>query len=326
MSPRRRALVTGITGQDGSFLAQELLERDYEVVGVTRRPPDAELGAAQPLRDRVELIHGDPAASATLDAIFDAAPDEIYHLASPTFVPDSWRAPEETMTAIYGSVAALLRTVSERLPEARLFIAGSGEMFGDAPVSPQREDTPCRPRNPYASAKLAVHQLVGQWRAHTGAFAVSGVLYNHESERRPVRFVTRKITRGVAEIALGRRETLELGDLRAVRDWSFAGDILHGAWLALQRDEPADYVFASGVGHTVRDLVDVAFGHAGLDPESHVRVDPALVRAPERVAPVGDPARARELLGWRPSLDFRALVARMVDADLGALGAGRDVY
>lgn len=321
MNPHRRALITGVTGQDGSFLAQELLERGYEVVGVTRRAPGAELGAAEPMRDRLALIHGRPAAPATLDAIVRSAPHELYHLAAPTFVPDSWRAPEQTMAAIHGTAAALLRTVSQRLPETRLFIAGSGEMFGDAPVSPQREDTPCRPRNPYATAKLAAHQLVGQWRAHTGAFAVSGILYNHESERRPLRFVSRKITRGAAEIALGRRETLELGDLRAVRDWSFAGDILHGAWLALQRDEPADYVLASGVGRTVRDLVDAAFGHVGLDPERHVQVDPELVRGPEQVPPVGDPTRARERLGYRPSLDFAALVARMVDADLAALGA-----
>jgi GDPmannose 4,6-dehydratase len=315
----RRALVTGVTGQDGSFLAQELLDGGCEVIGLSRRAPGEDLGAAQPLRERLTLLQGEISDPAVRAAVARLEPDEIYHLAAPTFVPDSWRDPAATMIAIHGSAAALLRFVSGELPGARLFLAGSGEMFGDAPVSPQREDTPCRPRSPYASAKLAAHQLAGQLRRHDGLFVVSGILFNHESERRPQRFVSRKITRAVAEIALGRREGLKLGDLSAVRDWSFAGDVMNGAVLALRHDEPSDYVLASGVAHTVADLVQAAFAHAGLDPADHVAVDPALVRPAESVPPVGDPARAREVLGWAPKVGFEQLVARMVDADLDRL-------
>jgi GDPmannose 4,6-dehydratase len=194
-------------------------------------------------------------------------------------------------------------------------------MFGDAPASPQSEDTPCRPRTPYATAKLAAHELVGQLRDRHELFAVSGILYNHESERRPDRFVTRKITRGAAEIALGRRRTLALGDLSAVRDWSFAGDVMHGLRLALRHETPQDYIFASGVGHTVEQFVHAAFAHLGLDPADHVEIDPALVRAPEAVASVGDPRRARASLGWVPTIGFEQLVGRMVDADVAELSA-----
>ena len=315
-----RALITGITGQDGSFLAEQLLARGYEVLGLTRRDPASDLGCAEPLRDRLTLLRGNVREPATLGAMCDAAPGEIYHLAAPTFVPDSWADPAATMSAIHGSAAGLLRVVAGELVGTRLFLAASAEMFGDAPESPQREGTPCRPRTPYASAKLAAHELTGQLRDRTGVFAVSGILYNHESERRPARFVTRKITRGAAEIALGRRRTLELGDLSAVRDWSFAGDVMHGAWLSLQHSDPDDYVFASGVGHTVGDLLAAAFAHVGLDPDRHVAIDASLVRAAEPVAPVGDPGHARATLGWVPTMDFESLVARMVDADLSELG------
>jgi GDPmannose 4,6-dehydratase len=319
---RGRALITGITGQDGSFLAEELLGRGQEVIGLTRREPDAPLGASEPLRDHLAVIRGDVRDPGTRARIAELAPDEIYHLAAPTFVPDSWRDPAATMAAIHGSAAALLALVAERLPDARVFLAGSSEIFGDAPVSPQDEDTPCRPRSPYATAKLAAHQLAAQLRDRDGLFAVSGILYNHESERRPARFVTRKITRGAAEISLGRRRTLTLGDLSAVRDWSFAADVMHGARLSLRHDTAQDYVFASGLGHTVEELLHAAFAHLGLDPSDHVEIDPALVRAPERVAPIGDPGRARRALGWEPTLDFAGLVGRMVDADLAELRAG----
>ena len=327
MSERpRRALVTGITGQDGSFLAEELLDRGYEVIGLTRRDLAQSLGATEPLRGRLTLLRGDVRLPQTRDAITQLAPAEIYHLAAPTFVPDSWADPAATMDAIHGSTAALLHALTGDLAATRLFLAGSAEMFGDAPVSPQREDTPAHPRTPYASAKLAACQLAAQLRGRDGRFAVTGILYNHESERRPPRFVTRKITRAAAEISLGGRERLELGDLSAVRDWSFAGDVMHGAWLSLQHDLASDYVFAGGVGHSVAELLDVAFAHVGLDPADHVDVDPALVRAPETVAPIGDPSRARELLGWMPTVSFPQLVGRMVDADREALRGGRNVY
>jgi GDPmannose 4,6-dehydratase len=315
------ALVTGITGQDGSFLADELLARGYAVTGVTRRPLGNDLGLLERYRSAVTWLHGDLTDPATLAAIVDAAPDEIYHLAAPTFVPDSWEHPVATMAAIFGSTASLLAAITAQAPACRMFVAGSSEMFGDAPTSPQDEGTACRPRNPYATAKLATHQLVGQWRERTGCFAVSGILFNHESERRPARFVTRKITLAVAEIALGRRDRLALGDLSAVRDWSYAADVMHGAWLSLQHERPDDYVFASGVGHTVADLVATAFAHAGLDPEQYVTIDPSLVRAAETVAPVGDPGRARAVLGWQPTIDFAEMVGRMVDSDMAALQA-----
>ena len=319
-APRQpRAVITGITGQDGSFLAEQLLARGYAVTGVTRRAPGDDLGLLESHRGAITWLHGDPAEPATLAAIVDAAPDELYHLAAPTFVPDSWEQPAVTMAAIYGLTGALLAAITAHAASCRVFVAGSGEMFGDAAKSPQDEDTQCRPRNPYATAKLAAHQMVGQWRSRTGCFAVSGILFNHESERRPARFVSRKITLAVAEIALGRRERLELGDLSAVRDWSYAGDIMHGAWLSLQHERPDDYVFASGVGHTVADLVDAAFAHAGLDPQGHVSIDPGLVRAAETVPPVGNPGRARSVLGWQPSVDYAAMIGRMVDADIEAL-------
>jgi GDPmannose 4,6-dehydratase len=316
---QRRALITGITGQDGSFLADELLARGYAVTGVTRRAAGEGLGLIEPDHAAITWLHGDPADPATLAAIVDSAPDELYHLAAPTYVPASWESPAATMAAIYGPTAALLTAITAGAGDCRVFVPGSSEMFGDAPISPQNERTECRPRNPYATAKLAAHQLVGQWRARTGCFVVSGILFNHESERRPARFVSRKITLAVAEIALGRRKQLELGDLSAVRDWSYAGDIMHGAWLSLQHERPDDYVFASGVGHTVADLVAAAFAHVGLNPDEYVSIDPDLVRAVETVPLIGDPARARGVLGWQPAVDFVAMIGRMVDADLAAL-------
>jgi GDPmannose 4,6-dehydratase len=204
-----------------------------------------------------------------------------------------------------------------------VFVAASGAIFGAAPESPQREDTPCRPRNPYATGKLAAHQLTGQLRAHDGVFACSGILYNHESERRPESFVPRKITRAAAAIKLGLADQVLLGDLEAVRDWSFAGDIMTGAWLMLQQDRPADYILASGVPHTVADLAEIAFAHVGLHARDHIQVDPALVRPPEPTPIVGDPTRAREQLGWHPTLTFEQLIHRMVEADLRALSAAR---
>ncbi|HEX3851566.1 MAG TPA: GDP-mannose 4,6-dehydratase, partial [Polyangiaceae bacterium] len=219
----------------------------------------------EPRRGEIELLRGEVTDPAVQDAIAQLAPDELYHLGAPTFVPDSWERPAVTMAAIYGSAAALLALVSRGLPDSRLFVACSAEIFGDAPEVPQSERTPCRPRSPYATAKLAAHQLLGQLRGRDHVFAVSGILYNHESERRPERFVTRKITRGAAEIALGIRSELELGDLSATRDWSFAGDVMHGAWLSLQTDAPDDYVLASGIGRTVQDLLTTAFARVGLD-------------------------------------------------------------
>ena len=316
----RRALITGITGQDGSFLAELLLEKGYAVSGFVHGDPNERtLGCSEHLRERLELIGGDLLDRHGLrSAVEQASPHEIYHFASPSFIPASWERPAETLRAIAGSTAALLEAVRDHARDARVFVTASAAMFGDAPESPQRESTPCRPTSPYAIAKLASHQLVGAMREHDGLFACSGIAYNHESERRPPQFVTRAITRAVAQIKLGLADHVALGDLEAIRDWSFAGDIVRGAWLALQQERPDDYVLASGVGRTVAELARTAFACVGLDAERYLRVDRGLVRARERTVSVGDPAKAREQLGWEPQLSFEELVERMVQADLSA--------
>jgi len=314
------ALITGLSGQDGSFLAELLLEKGYDVTGLHRGAPEEPLGASEHLRERVELVRGDLLEPSTLRAAIErVGPTEIYHLAAPSFVPESWERPQQTMSAIVGSAAVILETVRGLDPQIRVYVPASGSIFGDAGESPQREDTPCRPQTPYAIAKLAAHQLVGAVRAEDGVHASSGIVFNHESERRPQRFVTRRITRGAAAIALGLKQELMLGDLDAVRDWSFAGDIMRGAWLMLQQDDPEDYVLASGVPRTVAELARTAFACVDLDAERYLRVDPALVRAPEPTLSVGDPSKARERLGWEPQVSFAELVERMVRADLRSL-------
>jgi GDPmannose 4,6-dehydratase len=319
-TPNRRALITGLTGQDGSFLTELLLEHGYEVTGLVRGASERPLGSSEHLRDQVDLVRGDLLDPSVLRvAIEQSQPSEIYHLGGPSFVPASWERPAKTLSAIAGATAGLLEVVREIAPDARVFVAGSAAMFGEAPESPQREDTPCLPSTPYAIAKLAAHRLVGAVREHDGLYACSGIVFNHESERRPERFVTRRITRGAAEIALGLREELTLGALEAVRDWSFAGDIVRGAWLMLQQEFPDDYVLASGVAHTVREFAETAFACVELDAERYLRVDPALVRGPESTPSVGDPRKAHERLGWEPEVSFAELVERMVRADLRSL-------
>jgi GDPmannose 4,6-dehydratase len=326
VSRERTALITGLTGQDGSFLAELLLERGYHVTGLVR---DADggggeqprsLGSAEHLRGQVELVHGDLLDPATLrEAVARVGAAEIYHLAAPSFVPASWERPGETIRAIAGSTAAILEAARELDAGARVFVAASGAIFGDARESPQNENTPCRPQTPYAIAKLAAHELVGALREHYGLHASSGIAFNHESERRPERFVTRRVTRAAAAISLGRQDELTLGSLDAVRDWSFAGDVVRAAWLMLQQERPGDYVLASGAAHTVAELARAAFACVDLDVERYLRVEPALIRAPETTPSVGDPSRARALLDWRPQLTFEQLVERMVRADMRAL-------
>jgi GDPmannose 4,6-dehydratase len=318
----RRALVTGLTGQDGSFLAELLLAEGYAVTGLVRGWPRASLGAAEHLRGRVEAVAGDLLDPAGVRAAVEGVrPHELYHLAAPSFVPASWERPAQAFAAIAGATATLLEAVREVDPTIRVFVAASGMMFGAARESPQREQTLCRPESPYAIAKLAAHELVGALRAHDGMYACSGILYNHESERRPERFVTRKITRAAAAVELGLEREVVLGDLNAVRDWSFAGDIVRGAWLMLQQQEPEDFILASGEPHTVAEWASAAFACVGRDAERHVRVASELVRAPESTPLVGDPSRARERLGWRVGVSFEQLVERMVRADLDALRA-----
>jgi GDPmannose 4,6-dehydratase len=320
VSSPANALITGITGQDGSFLAELLLEKGYAVTGLIRGTAERSLGCSEHLRDDLELLHGDLLDPDSLRlAVETVRPREIYHLAAPSFVPASWEHPGETLDAIAGSSAAILQAVRDLDEGTRVFVSASAAIFGEAPETPQREDTPCRPTNPYGIAKLAGHQLVGALRAQHGLHASSGIIFNHESERRPERFVTRRLTRGAAAIALGLQDELTLGNLEAIRDWSFAGDIVRGAWLMLQQDRPDDYVLASGVPHTVADLARTAFACVDLDVERYLRVDPALVRPPERTPSVGDPAKARAQLGWEPEVSFEQLVERMVQADLRSL-------
>jgi GDPmannose 4,6-dehydratase len=301
-------------------MAELLLDRGYDVTGLIRRPADGRLGAAEHLRGRVDFVQGDLLEPEGLvEIVAKLRPDELYHLAAPSFVPRSWERPADTLAAIAGAAASILEAVRDHSPHTRLFVAATGGMFGATSETPQREDTPFRPQNPYATAKLTVHQLVGQLRAHAGVFACSGILYNHESERRPESFVSRKITRGAAAIKLGFADKLILGDLRAVRDWSFAGDIMQGAWLMLQQPTADDYILASGTARTVEEFAEVAFSHLGLDAHRHIRVDRSFMRAPEPTPPVGDARQARERLRWRPALTFEQLVRRMVDADLKRL-------
>jgi GDPmannose 4,6-dehydratase len=316
----RRALITGISGQDGSYLAELLVAKGYDVTGVVRDPEDREIPNLAGVGDRVALVGGDLLDPATLiDALGAVRPHELYHLAAPTFVPTSWEDPGAILEAIGGATATLLGAARRLDPEMRVFVASSSEVFGDAGESPQHERSPMRPRSPYGVAKLAAHGLVGALREHFGMYVVSGITYNHESPRRPQHFLPRKVTRAAAAIALGVQDELVLGDQDAVRDWSHAADIVRGAWLSLQADEPDDYVFASGVGRTVGDLVNAAFAAAGTSPEGRIRIDPAFVRPPEPSAPVGDPSHACTRLGWQPEISFEQLISEMVAADLAEL-------
>jgi GDPmannose 4,6-dehydratase len=303
-----RALVTGVTGQDGYLLAEQLLGEGAEVFGLARHG-DADVP------DGVRVLVGDLLDHDSLRAaVAEARPDELYHLAAPTYVPASLEEPERTRREIVDATEALL----EAAGGARVFVASSAEIFGAAESSPQDESSPKRPRNPYGEAKLAAFEAVVAARSR-GVFAVAGILYNHESTRRPERFVPRRVSVGVAKIKLGLAEELTLGDLEAVRDWSAATDLMRGAAMALRHHEPDDYVLAGGVGRTVQELVDVAFAHAGIDPAGRVRIDPQFTRGVEAVPLVGDPSKARRVLGWAPRVSFEELIGSMVDFDLARL-------
>jgi GDPmannose 4,6-dehydratase len=316
--PARRALITGIGGQDGSYLAELLVEKGYEVVGMVRQGLDAPQPNLDSVRNQISLLQGELRDAASLRAVVtEAAPDELYHLGAPTFVPASWEDPTEAVSAIAAGTATLLACARER--GFRLYVAASSEIFGDAGESPQREGSPMRPSSPYGVAKLAALGLVGVMRERQGVHASCGILYNHESPRRPLHFLPRKVTRGAAAVALGEQETLALGSLKPVRDWCHAHDVARAAWLMLQQDEPGDYVIASGVGRTVGELVEAAFAAAGVSSEGRIVVDSAFVRPPETTPPVGDPSLARERLGWEPEIGFETMIAAMVAADLAAL-------
>lgn len=317
-----RALITGIGGQDGSYLAESLHADGYEVVGLVRDPAGRELPNLSGLGGNLRIVAGDLMDALSLRrAVEDVQPQLLFHLAAPTFVPDSWRDPTGTLVAIAGGTATLLAAVVASAPDAHVVVASSAEIFGDAGESPQHERSPMRPSSPYGVAKLAAHGLVGTMRAHHGIHASSAITFNHESPRRPPQFLPRKVTRGAAEIKLGHAEELVLGDLRAERDWCDARDVVRGLRLMAAAEKADDYVLASGISRTVQELVDIAFARAGVDPAGRIRVDPAFVRAPEATQPLGDPSKARRALGWVPEISFEQTIGDMLDADLADLAA-----
>ena len=316
----KRALITGIGGQDGSYLAELLLERGYEVAGMVR-PGAVEYSNLEAVRGRIELLEADLLDQRSLATALEAArPGEVYNLAAPSFVPASWERPVETAEFAAVGATSLLEAIRTVDPGIRVYQASSSEIFGAPRQSPQTEETPLEPVTPYGVAKAYAHFIVSSYRRRYGLFACSGILYNHESPRRPLEFLPRKVAHGAASISLGLQEELVLGDLDARRDWGYAGDYVRAMWLMLQEDEPGDYIVASGTSRSVRDLVQCAFAHVGLDWEEHVRVDPALQRgAAELHRLVGDASRAHGRLGWRRELDFEQLVHLLVDADLERL-------
>jgi GDPmannose 4,6-dehydratase len=317
----RRVIITGITGQDGSYLAELLLEKGYEVVGMVRRSSAPNLWRIEHLLDRVTLKPADLLDQLSLIRLIDEVrPHELYNLAAMSFVPASWDQP--MLTGEYNSqgVTRLLDAIRRVDPGIRFYQASSSEMFGKVRETPQRETTPFYPRSPYGVSKVFAHYITVNYRESYNLFAVSGMLFNHESPRRGLEFVTRKVTDGVARIKLGLADRLSIGNLDAHRDWGFAGDYVRAMWMMLQQEQPDDYVIATGVSHSVRQLIEIAFAHAGLDWERHVRVDPALLRPAEVEHLLGDSTKARQVLGWKPDVSFKQLVEMMVDADMERLG------
>jgi len=323
MSDKPRALITGVTGQDGSYLAEFLLERDYDVFGMVRRASTESGERIEHLVDRITLVQADLLDPASLtSAVEESQPTEVYNLAAQSFVPTSWNQPVLTAEFTAVGVTRLLEAIRRVDPEIRFYQASSSEMYGKVREVPQTETTPFYPRSPYGVAKAYGHFITVNYRESYGLFAVSGILFNHESPRRGLEFVTRKITDGVARIKLGLTDELRLGNLDAERDWGFAGDYVRAMWLMLQQDEADDYVIATGTPHSVQEFVDAAFSHVGLDPAQHVVTDPKFLRPAEVDQLIGDPAKARAKLEWEPEVSFEELVQMMVDADLDRLSAG----
>jgi len=319
----KTALITGITGQDGSYLAELLLEKGYRVVGMTRRSSTASDERIAHIRDRIEIVQGDLLDQASLvEALRAVAPNEVYNLAAQSFVPTSWNQPVLTGEFTALGVTRMLEAVRQVDLGIRFYQASSSEMFGKVREVPQTEATPFHPRSPYGVAKAYGHFLTVNYRESYGVFAVSGILFNHESPRRGMEFVTRKVTDGAARISLGLASELRMGNLDAQRDWGYAGDYVRAIWAMLQQDEPSDFVVATGVAHSVRELCEVAFARVGLDYERHVVVDQEYLRPAEVDHLLGDASRARAILGWAPEVDFRGLVEMMVDADVARLRSG----
>jgi GDPmannose 4,6-dehydratase len=316
------ALITGITGQDGSHLAELLLEKGYRVCGMVRRASTENFQRIEHLRDRIDLHQGDLLDQTSITRILDQVrPDEVYNLAAQSFVQASWS--QAVMTAEFTAVGVtrVLDALRRVCPTARFYQASSSEMFGKVVETPQRETTPFYPRSPYGVAKVYGHYITVNYRESYHLFACSGILFNHEGPRRGLEFVTRKISHAVARIKLGLERELRLGNLQAKRDWGYAGDYVRAMWLMLQQEQPDDYVIGTGETHSVEEFVQIAFDHVGLDWRDHVVVDPQFYRPAEVDLLLGDPGKARRRLGWQPEVSFADLVKMMVDADLALLGA-----
>jgi GDPmannose 4,6-dehydratase len=315
-----RALITGITGQDGSYLAEFLLAKGYEVYGMVRRTSHHSFERIEHLVDRVQIVTADLLDQHSLTVVLqDVRPDEVYNLAAQSYVPTSWSQPVLTGEFTALGVTRILEAIRLVHPAARFYQASSSEMFGKVQQTPQRESSPFYPRSPYGVAKVYGHWITVNYRESYGLYAVSGILFNHESPRRGMEFVTRKVSDGAARIRLGLASQLKMGNLDARRDWGFAGDYVDAMWRMLQPKEPTDFVIGTGSVHSVRELVETAFSHVGLDWRQYVVSDPAFMRPAEVDVLQADPSKARDELDWKPTVDFKALVEMMVDADLERL-------
>jgi len=317
-----RALITGVTGQDGSYLAELLLAKGYDVVGMVRRTSHHSYERIEHLLDRIEVVAADLLDQHSLTVVLqETRPDEVYNLAAQSYVPTSWTQPVLTGEFTALGVTRILEAIRLVHPTARFYQASSSEMFGKVTETPQREDTPFYPRSPYGVAKVYGHWITVNYRESYGLYAVSGILFNHESPRRGIEFVSRKVTDGAARIKLGLARELRLGNLEAKRDWGYAGDYVDAMWRMLQQEKPQDYVIGSGQAHSVRELVELAFTHVGLDYRQYVVSDPKYYRPAEVDVLLADPSKARRELGWTPKVGFAELVGMMVDADVERLSA-----
>lgn len=313
----KKALITGITGQDGSYLAEFLLGKGYQVFGMVRRSSVEKFDRIQQIRHRVELIQGDLTDQSSLDeAIKGVQPDEVYNLAAQSFVPTSWNQPVLTADITGVGVTRILEAIRKHKMDARFYQASSSEMFGNAKEMPQKESTPFYPRSPYGIAKVYGHWITINYRESYDIFACSGILFNHESPRRGLEFVSRKVTDGAAQIKVGISKELRLGNLDAKRDWGYAGDYVKAMWLMLQQEKPNDYVIATGIARSVKELVEIAFADVGLDWRKYVIIDPKLFRPADVTHLIGDATKAGTELGWKPEVSFKELIKMMVDEDL----------
>ena len=322
MTAKKKALVTGVTGQDGSYLAEFLLEQGYEVLGMVRRSSTVNYDRIRQIQDRITIVQGDLLDQMSLlDILREHHPQEVYNLAAQSFVPTSWKQPVLTGEFTALGVTRVLEAIRIVDPEIRYYQASSSEMFGKVREVPQNEDTPFYPRSPYGVAKVYGHWITVNYRESYNLFACSGILFNHESPRRGLEFVTHKITYGAARIKLGLDKEIRLGNLNSRRDWGFAGDYVKAMWLMLQQDAPDDYVIATGQTHSVQELCELAFGYLDLNWQDYVVTDPKFLRPAEVDLLVGDASKAHSILGWEPSVSFEGLIHMMVDADLQALKA-----